>query len=228
MKLIEVKEIKKKKYKGLVYDLTINEQHSYNIDGIIVHNSACITASNTSIHYPMASLIKECYEISLSLDNPAKIIADGGVKGFSDVIKCLALGADYVMCGSIFNKMLESSGETTVISSNLYIYNVDEIVNQFDPIVKRWFDKGDVKLSKKYYGMSTRKAQAEINGISTKTSEGIEKTFDVEYTMPQWVENFSDYLKSAMSYTSRSEIEKFVGNVDTIVVSNNSYNSVNK
>ena len=32
------------------------------------------------------------------------MIADGGIGTYSEVIKCLALGADYVMCGGIFTK----------------------------------------------------------------------------------------------------------------------------
>jgi GMP reductase len=42
----------------------------------------------------------------------SKIVADGGFREYSDIIKALALGADYVMLGSILNKCLESSGDT--------------------------------------------------------------------------------------------------------------------
>jgi len=37
--MAKIKEIRRKKYKGTVYDLTVNETHSYNIDGLAVHNS---------------------------------------------------------------------------------------------------------------------------------------------------------------------------------------------
>jgi len=33
-----------------------------------------------------------------------KVIADGGMTGYSDIIKAIALGADYVMCGMLFSK----------------------------------------------------------------------------------------------------------------------------
>ncbi len=66
--------------------------------------SACTTSANVSIHYPMASLIRECKDLSYGVDSPTKIIADGGFKNFSDIIKALALGADAVMLGGIFNK----------------------------------------------------------------------------------------------------------------------------
>jgi IMP dehydrogenase/GMP reductase len=181
--------------------------------------SVCITSSNTAIHYPMASLIKECYEVSLQLKSQAYIIADGGIKGYGDIEKALALGADYVMCGSIFNRMLESAGNT-INSDGL-------MLNQYEESTLGRFKRGQT-LYKSHYGMSTKRAQKEIGSKELKTSEGIEKTQKVEYTMNQWTKNCVHYLKSAMSYTGSRELYDFIGNVDTIIVSNNSYDSVNK
>lgn len=77
--------------------------------------SCCTTASNTSVHYPIASLIDEINTIKCNRNSnnqfTTKVIADGGVRNFSDVIKALALGADYVMIGGLFNSILESAGE---------------------------------------------------------------------------------------------------------------------
>ena len=84
----------------------------------------CITTSNTSIHYPQASLIDECKRIKESVicnkyvrKKPA-IVADGGIRNYDHVIKALALGADYVMIGSLFAQCIESAGEKTIKSSN--------------------------------------------------------------------------------------------------------------
>lgn len=77
--------------------------------------SCCTTASNTAIHYPIASLIDEINTIKCNrISNnqfTTKVIADGGIRNFSDVVKALALGADYVMIGGLFNSILESAGE---------------------------------------------------------------------------------------------------------------------
>ena len=90
----------------------------------------CITSSNVSIHYPQASLIDECYQVNENLkreilrenaydDLPKynyelpKIVADGGIRNYDHVIKALALGADYVMIGSVFSQCIESAGEKT-------------------------------------------------------------------------------------------------------------------
>lgn len=80
----------------------------------------CITTSNTSIHYPQASLINECkqekikYETRNNKHGKAPyIVADGGIRNYDHVIKALALGADYVMIGSVFAQCIESAGEKT-------------------------------------------------------------------------------------------------------------------
>ena len=113
---IKIQKIKKNeliyKTSNMVCDLSIKDDNSYTVgeSNIIVHN--CLTSENAGIGYPLASLMKECYEVSQSINNPAKIVADGGIKSYSDILKALALGADYVQIGSLFNKALESCGDT--------------------------------------------------------------------------------------------------------------------
>ena len=113
-----------------------NSQYECCIDYIrigIGGGCGCITTSNVSAHYPQASLINECYTIKKELsyidlyeDNPynrygkyvnlPKIVADGGIRNYDHVIKALALGADYVMIGSLFAQCIESAGEKTTKS----------------------------------------------------------------------------------------------------------------
>jgi len=77
----------------------------------------CLTSTNTAIHYPYASLISEISEMKMRYHSHCKIIADGGMSGYADIIKSLALGADYVMCGRIFAqaaKTPEEIGQTLI------------------------------------------------------------------------------------------------------------------
>ena len=157
----------------------------------------CITASNTGIFYPSASLISECFEASCKLSNPAYIVADGGVRGYADIIKYLALNP------------------------------VHKIIDQYSEVILRHFKESE-KLYKTFYGMSTKKAQKELGNDNLKTSEGIERVQEVEYTMSQWVENFTDYLRSAMSYTNSKDLDDFIGEVQTIIISESAQNSINK
>jgi IMP dehydrogenase/GMP reductase len=178
--------------------------------------SACTTSANVSIHYPMASLIEECAYIKGAYDKPTKIIADGGFKNYSDIIKALALGADYVMLGGVFNKCLESCGENFMKDSQEQYYQVDSIK------ALNAFDTGGT-VYKYYRGMSTKEVQKSWNRAELKTGEGITKYNKVEYTLNGWCENFTDYLKSAMSYCGSRNLQSFIGEVQWKVISPNSF-----
>lgn len=183
--------------------------------------SACTTSANVSIHYPMASLIRECKDLSYGVDSPTKIIADGGFKNFSDIIKALALGADAVMLGGIFNKCLESCGETFMKDSE----------NQFCPVTMdraRMSFLAGGNVYKYYRGMSTKEVQKSWNKEVLKTGEGISKYNKVESTLPGWCENFTDYLKSAMSYTNCRTLEEYCGEVQWIKISDNAFKRFHK
>lgn len=183
--------------------------------------SACTTSANVSIHYPMASLINECAYFKAAFEKPTKIVADGGFRNFSDIIKALALGADYVMLGGVFNKALESCGETFMKDSQGQFYQVDAIkaVNSFDV---------GMGVYKYYRGMSTKEVQKSWNRSELKTGEGITKYNKVEYSLEGWCENFTDYLKSAMSYTDSRKLEDFIGEVQWEIISQNSFMRFNK
>jgi glutamate synthase domain-containing protein 2 len=168
----------------------------------------------------MASLIHECYQVSCGLASPAKIVADGGFKSYADIIKALALGADYVMLGSILNKALESAGDT-------YLANSDESINQYSKETADLFNYG-TKMFKKFRGMSTKEAQKAMGKTELKTSEGVSRMQPVEYTLEGWVENFKSYLSSAMSYSNAATIQDFIGNAKWNMISTNSLNRFKK
>ena len=64
--------------------------------------AGCLTSYQLGVSYPYASLISDISELKYRFHSHCKIIADGGMNSYSDIIKCLALGADYVMCGKLF------------------------------------------------------------------------------------------------------------------------------
>ena len=76
-------------------------------------------------------------------------------------------------------------------------------------------------------GMASKAGQIAMKGKKVHTSEGIEKMFDVTYTMGTWVENMTDYLRSAMSYTNSRTLDE-LRSADVVLISQNTYNSVNK
>lgn len=183
--------------------------------------SACTTSANVSIHFPMASLVNECYEVSKEFDNPAKILADGGFRSFSDIIKALALGADACMLGGIFNKCLESCSDNFLKDSVGIFHLIDEerAITNFNSGIDVW---------KYYRGMSTKEVQKSWNRKELKTGEGISKYNKVEYTLSGWRENFTDYLRSAMSYSNSRTLEEFIGQAQWVKISQNAFDRFNK
>lgn len=180
----------------------------------------CLTAMNTGIGYPMAQLVMDCAKEKEKLDAydypTAKIVADGGFREYSDIIKALAIGADFVMLGSMLNKCLESSGDNYFLG-----FKVSQKTAEF--LWKRGY-----KIEKKFRGMSTKEVQKMWGRKEIKTSEGVVRMRTVKYTLSGWTENFVDYLKSAMSYTNCRTLSEFVGEVKIVTISQNSFQRFNK
>ena len=218
--------------------------------------NCCITATQLGIFCPMATLISDIYNIKKFLlsqgkkDLP-KIVADGGVRNYDDIIKALALGADYVMCGSIFSKMMESSapkflGKDSKVRlrfpieryKNLKFDGSNWVGNYTDEFLAELESKGVKKddnaqivigkVKSMYYGMASERGQIALNGSKTKTSEGNMKLLDVTYTMHGWSTNFKDYLRSAMSYIGCTRINDIAECSEVIINSKNASESINK
>ena len=141
--------------------------------------SRCTTSANVGVHYPTATLLdelrmeKERWEIEFGKPSPTKIIADGGIANFDDIQKCLALGADLVMSGSIFAKSWEACG-------NIGYMHPDNL-NMTDAIPEKvYFDKitGFEKALKdmlqdydKYDGRAQQLLQEEIAQVTESLSK---------------------------------------------------------
>ncbi len=168
--------------------------------------AGCTTAANVGINYPIGSLIQECRKIKTELALHTKIVADGGMRNYSDVIKSLALGADYVMIGSIFNKAIESAGFN-------YLFGIKISQSTAETLWSYGFP-----VKKKYRGMSTKAVQRSWGKTKLVTAEGITKYQKIEYNLSQWVENFQDYLRSNMSYCGARNLEEFIGETEYVFI----------
>lgn len=184
--------------------------------------AGCITASNTGVYYPLFSLLEETYKVKKSINGKCKIIADGGIRNYCDIQKAL-LYADYVMLGSMLNKAIESAGKTTYGKSYFITKRGKKILNifrtifefgrevpkeKYDSVIKR-IKSGKLEVWKSFYGMSTKKAQSEMGNKKLKTSEGIEFSQKVEYSLEDFMDNENSYLRSAMSYTNSKTLDEY-------------------
>jgi len=242
MKLLEIDTIEYFDYDGKVYDLTVDVDETYNINGVIVHNSRCTSSCNVSVHYPMGTLLdqlneeRKAYAHSHNGNAPTKIIADGGIWWFDDIQKSLALGADAVMCGKIFAECEEACEEIYWAKSLEEAHDKskrrydkcdkDESFNTGAQIDERGRESLDAmraycypfKPFRDYYGMSTKRAQKQTGGSGTTTSEGIDRPVAVKYPVKKWVENMEAYLRSCMTYTNSHTINELRENAQVIIL----------
>lgn len=240
MKLVQIDNIKTESRSKKVFDLEVEDVHSYIANGIVVHN--CTTSCNVGVHYPTATLIDElrmekewCEDNWLPREHLTEIIVDGGIANFDDIQKCITLGAFAVMSGSIFAKAQEACepivflqpdnlNMADAIPAEEYYEKLAELKNRSEMLDT---DENEYwaayrKLSQRkpyrlYYGMSTKMAQKKTGGSGKTTSEGIARPIAVEYPIAKWAENMADYMKSCMSYTGCRTIEEMRRDTELVI-----------
>jgi IMP dehydrogenase len=74
----------------------------------IAGGSICSTAKNTAFGLPMVTSIMECAEAKKVLGGI--LVADGGIRSASDMLKAIAAGADMCMVGKILASTSEAQG----------------------------------------------------------------------------------------------------------------------
>jgi GMP reductase len=191
----------------------------------IGNGGGCSTTVHTGIGFPMGSLIRECFEASCKMNKAAKIVADGGMQNYSDIIKALALGADYVMVGSLFNKAIDSCGDNFLWGKIKVSQKIAEWIYTYQDTNKH---KYRIPIYKNFRGMSTKEVQLKWGKTELTSSEGVTRMRKVEYTLEQWVENFEDYLRSSMSYSNARTLNEFIGFPEILNITENAYNRYKK
>ena len=158
--------------------------------------SVCSTSVQCGIHASHQYMIENIKKLSCYYNNPnrTKIIADGGINTLDKAIKALAIGYDYVMMGKCFAECEEACGE---IKSE-YI-SLPSVYDQ---------EKREIKY-RKYYGMASEQGQIDISGGCTKNPEGVETWIPIITTLDAFVIRFEAALRSTMSYTGATTLEKF-------------------
>lgn len=190
---------------------------------------SCTSSANLGVHYPYASLIEECAIISKGFKNPTKIIADGGFKTTSDIIKALALGAHYVMIGGILAKTEESCGEKYYhMKADGSYLTIQKYTDIFGEDESNRLEFTDGYTYNRYRGMSTKEVQRDWNKKELRTSEGIAFHTKCEYTLSGWIDNMESYLKSSMSYVGHRNLDNFRKDTNYILITDNAFSRFNK
>lgn len=197
--------------------------------------SVCSTSVVTGIYRPPVSAILEIFEQKEMEDlNDLYIIADGGFKETSDMIKAIAIGADFIMSGSLFAGYQESNSPLLVSSSEsgfgykeikkktpsdyfTYMVNTTDILslNNFE---NYYF--------KHYRGMASEdmaNINNKVNNINKKIlAEGVSSVIPFKYNLSDDIENILNSFKSSMSYSNARNFNEFRAKIEIVEISNNS------
>ena len=127
---------------------------------------ACNMA-RTAAHSPFHSSVKYDFD-------PKPIIADGGIKTAGDIVKAMAVGADFVILGSMLAGTAEAPGSAYTDASG--------------------------KSYKAYRGMASREAQEAWKGTANSL-EGISTTIRYKGPVALILEDMAQNIRSGFSYS---------------------------
>ena len=151
----------------------INDVSDWGADAVrcnIGGGSICSTRIVTGHGLPGLQTIFDCART----DREVSIIADGGIKTSGDIVKALAAGADFVMCGSLLAGTTESPGI---------------IVSQ-----------PDGTRMKEYRGMASRDAQIDWRNKSS-TPEGVASYIPFKGSVGDILDDLEGGIRSGFSYS---------------------------
>lgn len=173
-------------------------------------NKVCFEHDYRDDTHPFGKGIGFAEAVETGMLHETKIVADGGVNEIDKAIKCLALGADYVMCGTMAAKCEEACCENRIMLGYM-----EKPINHH-----------------LYYGQASRRGIIDRKGkeyySKNPYEEGSESWIPVEYTLDEFTTEFEKCLRSAMSMADARKLSDFIGNVDTRKQTVKEYMSFNK
>lgn len=228
MKLIKITSTEKKHYVGRVYDLTIATTHSYNINGIAVHNSVCETKTETGIYMPMVSALEEAYvgrneyvyvqTMQFLAENPTEEFLK--VRNGDDARKLI----NYITLHPMFKEFAKktpliiadggiktpadlckalAAGADLVMVGGIFAGTEEAPGNVIN-------DNGH--LVKLYRGAASFGVQSEHNDKEPDYIEGRESFISYKGKVAKVIKRFKNGLASCMSYMNARTLEEFRSN----------------
>ena len=139
--------------------------------------SICSTRLVTGHGLPGLQTIFDCART----DRDVAIIADGGIKSSGDIVKALAAGSDFVMCGSLLAGTTESPGRVLNLPDNSRV--------------------------KEYRGMASKDAQMNWRN-KTSTPEGVASYIPYKGSVRLILEDLKGGIKSGLSYSGARNLDE--------------------
>lgn len=149
----------------------------------IAGGTACTTRVETGMYLPTLEVVHRIVKVR----EKSFIIADGGIRIPSDMCKAIVIGADAVMCGSIFASCKDSPAKTVKINDRLH---------------------------KIYRGAASFSIQYEYKNEKPKYVEGDEILLPYNnLSIEDVLFRFQRGLQSSMSYANATCLEQYRKNV---------------
>ncbi len=139
--------------------------------------SICSTRIVTGHGLPGLQTIFDCART----DRDVKIIADGGIKTSGDIVKALAAGADFVMCGSLLAGTEESPGQVISLP--------------------------DGSRMKEYRGMASKEVQMSWRG-KYSSLEGVTSRIPFRGPVRKILEDIERGVRSGFSYSGAKNLNE--------------------
>jgi IMP dehydrogenase len=154
--------------------------------------AACTTRAVTGFGVPQFTAIRDCAEEATHLRVP--IIADGGIRNSSDVVKALAAGASTVMMGKIFALTNESAAEKRTVGPTEGIFG--KVTHP--------------SLMAKYRGQASEDFQNEFyGGLKAKTvAEGTDFWAPVTGSARDVIDQLLGGVRSGLTYAGARDIKE--------------------
>lgn len=166
--------------------------------------SVCSTRIKTGFGIPQLEAIRECSKVGVS------IVADGGIRTPGDIVKALAMGADYVMIGSLLAGTHYTPGEP---KDRIEFGGEGGYIQLYDRKIKTYRGMASLEANKDHYG-----------GLSDwKTAEGISVSvpYKDEKETNAIIQDIIGGLRSGLSYCGAKNIRELQEKVEFIEISNN-------
>ena len=230
-------------YSGDVYNIEVDEDHSYCVGHQWFCVSNCSTALQTGFGVPILTNIIECKKVQ---KNGTWIIADGGVKVTGDIAKAVYFGADFCMigklfastdkaCGRVYNKNKEQILDTSLKFDHdepcflrpIYPHEFDEM---YQIASKLDWEKHDAEgrrkkavinnlvAYKEYHGMASRDARQGV--LSYASVEGVAGLVKYSGTTEQFIRDTYLRLQASLSYAGARNWDEFRKNTYPVMRSN--------
>jgi IMP dehydrogenase len=202
--------------------------------------SACSTSVVTGIYRPPVSSILEIsdYKEKNNLTD-LYLIADGGFKETSDIIKAIAVGADFIMSGNLFAGYKESN-------SPLMKYKDGQFEEIKEKTPSEYYENrvkfNNTSLSVLYSGINYKSeyyefykhyrgmASSDMANLNNKVNnlnksilaEGVSSNIKYKENLEGDLENILNSFKSSMSYCNAHNFDEFRENIEIVEITNNS------